>query len=132
MGGAPDRIVSRLLALFGLFDPDFFFYGEDVELCHRVMRAGYRVRYDPGATVIHLGGASSEKQADPQWKARRLWTSRYQVQRKCYGRLAELTVRFVDLLITGTRVALFRMRHGRMHDKTRRARDQLQMIAGLR
>lgn len=132
LGGGFVFLRGELIARIGLFDPDFFFFGEDVELCHRVMRAGYRVHYDPGATVIHIGGASSDKQADPQWRGRQLWAARYLVQRKCYGRLAEITVRFVDLLAARSRFAFLRLRHGRAHAKTRRARDHLEMIAGLR
>src|SRR5262249_14516668 len=55
------------------------FYGEDIEFCHRVWRAGLRVFYDPGASTTHLGGASSDPQrlsaqarSAPVWRARDL------------------------------------------------------------
>lgn len=41
------------------FDSDFFMYDEDVDLCHRLVRAGWAVRYVPDATFVHVGEASS-------------------------------------------------------------------------
>ncbi len=41
-----------------LFDPAFRFFGEDVDLCWRLRRRGWRVRYWPAAVVEHEWGAS--------------------------------------------------------------------------
>lgn len=43
----------------GLFDEDFFFYGEDLDLCFRLKHAGYKIVYTPTTKIIHLKGASS-------------------------------------------------------------------------
>jgi N-acetylglucosaminyl-diphospho-decaprenol L-rhamnosyltransferase len=43
----------------GGFDDRFFMYLEDVDLCWRVGRAGWRVRYQPAATVTHVQGIST-------------------------------------------------------------------------
>jgi hypothetical protein len=53
-------MFARAVALraVGGFDERFFMYGEDIDLCLRVARAGWRVRYWPGATVTHTGGGS--------------------------------------------------------------------------
>jgi GT2 family glycosyltransferase len=45
-----------------LFDPLFFMYGEDMELCHRMKLAGHRVLYSPVASIIHVQGASMKQQ----------------------------------------------------------------------
>jgi GT2 family glycosyltransferase len=45
-----------------IFDPGFFMYGEDMELCQRVKAAGGRVVYAPRASVIHHQGASMKQQ----------------------------------------------------------------------
>jgi GT2 family glycosyltransferase len=37
----------------GAFDPDFFLYYEDVDLCLRARRRGWTVWYEPSVTVIH-------------------------------------------------------------------------------
>jgi len=42
------------------FDPDYFMYGEDVDLCVRARRAGYAPRYVSDFTYTHIGGGSSQ------------------------------------------------------------------------
>ena len=44
----------------GGFDEAYFMYVEDVDLCWRVGQAGWRIRYEPAARVIHAIGGSSE------------------------------------------------------------------------
>lgn len=45
-----------------LFNPAFFMYGEDMELCHRLKLAGHRIVYSPAASIIHYQGASMKQQ----------------------------------------------------------------------
>jgi GT2 family glycosyltransferase len=42
----------------GGFDPVFFMYGEEVDLCHRARLLGARPAMTPEATIVHYGGAS--------------------------------------------------------------------------
>ena len=44
----------------GGFDPAYFMYMEDVDLCWRARRAGYQVGYEPAAEVIHVQGVSAQ------------------------------------------------------------------------
>ncbi|MGI9080047.1 MAG: glycosyltransferase family 2 protein [Acidimicrobiales bacterium] len=44
----------------GGFDEAYFMYVEDVDLCWRLHRAGWRVGYEPRARVVHKVGASSD------------------------------------------------------------------------
>jgi hypothetical protein len=45
----------------GLFDPAFFLYCEEVDLCRRVKFAGFAIHYWPDVVVTHLGGESSRQ-----------------------------------------------------------------------
>jgi N-acetylglucosaminyl-diphospho-decaprenol L-rhamnosyltransferase len=45
----------------GGFDPAYFMYMEDVDLCWRAHRCGYGVAYEPAAVVTHVQGASSRQ-----------------------------------------------------------------------
>jgi hypothetical protein len=45
----------------GLFDPRFFLYSEEVDLCRRIRSAGFRVLYWPDIVVTHLHGESSRQ-----------------------------------------------------------------------
>jgi N-acetylglucosaminyl-diphospho-decaprenol L-rhamnosyltransferase len=51
---------SALRAVAG-WDEHFFLYGEDVDLCRRLWSAGYRVRFEPRAQALHIGGASAPR-----------------------------------------------------------------------
>jgi N-acetylglucosaminyl-diphospho-decaprenol L-rhamnosyltransferase len=42
------------------FDPAYFMYMEDVDLCWRAGRAGWRTLYQPEAVVVHAQGVSAE------------------------------------------------------------------------
>lgn len=56
-------MMLRVSQLGGrLFDPAFFMYGEDMELCHRLKLSGHRVVYSPAASIIHYQGASMKQQ----------------------------------------------------------------------
>lgn len=45
----------------GGFDEDYFLFGEDIDLCFRLSKAGREVWYVPSARQIHVGGASMAK-----------------------------------------------------------------------
>jgi len=40
----------------GLMDEDYFFYCEEVDWCYRFRKAGWKVKFWPGASIIHVGG----------------------------------------------------------------------------
>ncbi|MCU1595411.1 MAG: glycosyl transferase, family 2 [Frankiales bacterium] len=43
----------------GGFDPKYFMYFEDMDLCRRLSEAGWNNVYVPAAVITHLGGAST-------------------------------------------------------------------------
>ncbi|MBO0727847.1 MAG: glycosyltransferase family 2 protein [Acidimicrobiaceae bacterium] len=45
----------------GLFDPDFFMYGEDLDLCYRIKAQGWKVWYVPSATAVHVKGTATRQ-----------------------------------------------------------------------
>jgi N-acetylglucosaminyl-diphospho-decaprenol L-rhamnosyltransferase len=45
----------------GGFDPGYFMYAEDMDLCLRIARAGWRVVFDGGAEVVHTVGGSTRR-----------------------------------------------------------------------
>lgn len=58
-------VRGELLRRIGGFDPQFFYYFEDTDLCERIWQAGYQVLYTPEATITHLGGQSTSKRFKP-------------------------------------------------------------------
>lgn len=51
------------------FDERFFMFFEDVDLCHRMKKAGYRTIYVPEARALHEGGHSTHPRMSEMVKA---------------------------------------------------------------
>jgi hypothetical protein len=47
----------------GFFDPDYFMYGEDLDLCYRIRQGGWKIYYVPDAVAVHLKGTSTRQAA---------------------------------------------------------------------
>jgi GT2 family glycosyltransferase len=45
----------------GFFDPDFFMFGEDLDLCYRLKQSGWKIFYVPAAVAIHVKGTSTRQ-----------------------------------------------------------------------
>jgi GT2 family glycosyltransferase len=74
-GGETDHIAGacmlvrrKALDAVGLFDERFFYQFEDVDLCFRMKKSGWKVVYVPKAQVVHYGSASLGKL---MWSRRR-------------------------------------------------------------
>jgi GT2 family glycosyltransferase len=65
------------------FDPDFFMYAEDVDLCMRARATGARCMICPDARIVHYAGVSEKVRAD---KMVRLFRARAQLMRKHWAR----------------------------------------------
>ncbi len=49
------------------FNEDYFMYFEDVELCYKARKYGFKVAINPNTEIIHLSGASSKNPRYVQW-----------------------------------------------------------------
>jgi hypothetical protein len=58
--GAFAIIRRDLIEQIGFFDPRFFLYYEEVDLCKRIKQAGYKIQYWPDLRIAHIGGESSK------------------------------------------------------------------------
>lgn len=56
--GAAFFIKQHLWELAGGFDADFFAHMEEIDLCWRLQRMGYRIGYCPHSVVYHVGGGT--------------------------------------------------------------------------
>jgi N-acetylglucosaminyl-diphospho-decaprenol L-rhamnosyltransferase len=61
VNGAFMLVRMEAVSEVGLLDEGYWLYMEDLDWCARFWRAGWRVRYEPGATAIHVKGGSSGK-----------------------------------------------------------------------
>jgi GT2 family glycosyltransferase len=83
------------------FDPRFFMYGEDIDLCLRARELGHRCLFTHHAEIIHHGGGSERVAADKMIKLLRAKAQLYWKHWSAFS--AWLGVRFLDLWVV-TRV----------------------------
>jgi N-acetylglucosaminyl-diphospho-decaprenol L-rhamnosyltransferase len=129
VGGAFMLIRRKVIDKLGGLDTQFFFYGEDVEFCCRARRNAWKVWYDPGVAVTHLAGASSDpSRLDPKERDVMRWEARYLMQRRCYGIVAEIFLRTVDIISFGLRFLKLLVRGRRNTPEFAMQRDVLAML----
>jgi N-acetylglucosaminyl-diphospho-decaprenol L-rhamnosyltransferase len=90
----------------GQFDEAFFMYGDDLDLCIRVARAGYRIVYDGGVAITHLKGLSVAKDFDRMSAA--IFDANRDVYLKHFGHAAFSRLKWRLMFGLWKRVALLR------------------------
>lgn len=65
----------EILGKVGFFDERYPIWFEDVDLCYRLRKAGYKLMYVPDSEISHLGGAAFDKWEDRGSKETRFWIS---------------------------------------------------------
>ncbi|GAB4367498.1 MAG: glycosyltransferase [Calditrichia bacterium] len=61
ISGSFMMIKKKVLDTVGHFDERFFMYCEDIDLCHRINEAGFKIYYVPATQIIHYKGESSKR-----------------------------------------------------------------------
>lgn len=61
VSGAAVWLRRSALDQVGGWDAGYFMYVEDVDLCWRLRKAGWRVAYEPGGSVTHVQGVSTDR-----------------------------------------------------------------------
>lgn len=79
------------LAAAGGFDPGYFMYSEELDLCRRLRQAGWRIGYVPAAVVVHHGGQSSDQNIPERHI--RFQRSKLRYVRRWHGRAAAALLR---------------------------------------
>jgi GT2 family glycosyltransferase len=77
--GSADCLMLRRAALdrVGFFDPRYFMYGEDIDLCYRLKLGGWKVFYLPSAVANHSRREAPDQAAKRQMlyeEHRAMWT----------------------------------------------------------
>jgi N-acetylglucosaminyl-diphospho-decaprenol L-rhamnosyltransferase len=99
VSGACMLARREVLEQVGYFDEAFFLYEEDVDLCLRVRRAGFKVAFAPEAVVVHHLGRSMA--FDPERARLEYHRSHLLLYRKHQHRLALALLRGQLLLRAG-------------------------------
>lgn len=64
--GAFMMVPRKVIDAVGMLDEDYFMYGEDVDWCYRIKKAGYQVMYYPEVRIFHHKKASGIEKRNPK------------------------------------------------------------------
>lgn len=89
-------IPKKVLNVVGLFDPDFFMYCEELELCNRILKGGYKIEQTREVSVIHAHGASSNQ----EWSQKQKLLSNALLYFKIHGFIGYSLYHFIWIVNT--------------------------------
>lgn len=90
------------------FTTDYFMYGEDLDLCLKITKAGWKVYYVPEAAVVHHGGQSSVTRAEDNYADVMIRHSMYRFMQLHRGRLTAVMFKIATgVFAVGRMVVLF-------------------------
>jgi GT2 family glycosyltransferase len=95
----PRAVIERV----GMFDPQFFIYSEEHDLCRRVRARGLKVMFTPHAEMIHFGGRTTKRMSLRMALVQ--LDSRIRYFRKHHGRVAAALFRAILVLGATIRLA---------------------------
>lgn len=102
--GACLLVRREVFDRIGYFDEDYFIYTEEVDLCYRIRRAGWRLYWVPQAEVVHIGGQSTQQV--PAEMFLNLYQSKIKYFQKHFGNLAARTYILILVFASLLRIAL--------------------------
>ena len=102
--GASLLLRKSVLDQIGFMDGDYFMYSEEVDLCYRIQRAGWRLYWVPQSQVIHYGGQSTKQIAGEMFL--QLYLGKLKYLRKHNGRYAGRIYKIILLKAALIRLAL--------------------------
>ncbi|MFC1563941.1 glycosyltransferase [candidate division KSB1 bacterium] len=76
ISGSFMTIRKEVLETAGYLDEDFFMYGEDLEWCYQIRKAGWKIYYYPRTSIVHYKGESSRKS---EWNRLKLFYTAMEV-----------------------------------------------------
>lgn len=68
VSGAFMAVRTSILKEVSGFDPDFFMYGEDLDLCYRIQKLGWTISYVHSTSTIHFKGESTKRSPINEYK----------------------------------------------------------------
>ena len=105
VSGSVMMIKKEVIEKIGGLDEDIFMYGEDVELCFRAKKAGFKVGWTDSATIMHIGGGSTKDPAYKQWIGE--FNGLIYIYKKNYGKVAAIYLKTVIIFCVILRMIAF-------------------------
>ena len=94
--GAFMMVRTKDFLMAGSFDERYFFFLEETDLCRKIWALGKRVIYHPQIEIVHLQGASANK--NRHFSRHHFFRSKYQFFQKWNGNAALATVYGINFI----------------------------------
>lgn len=122
-------IRQEALAQTGLLDEQFFVYTEEIDLCRRLLDAGWQIYWVPEAVIVHYGGASTEQVSGRMFV--QLYRSKVQYFRKHMGLGGAVAYKAVLLAATLPRLVVPALAFPFVPSRRARWRDTIRNYSAL-
>jgi GT2 family glycosyltransferase len=96
----------EVIEAVGGFTSDYFMYAEDLDLCVKVKKAGWKVYYDPTAVIVHHGGRSSDSRPERNYAQIMIRESLFRFMQVHRGTAYAWLFRAATTAVAACRVAL--------------------------
>ena len=100
-------ILARrsIIETVGGMDEDYFMYSEEVDLCYRIQKAGWKIVWLPKAKITHYGGQSTDLVKTEMFL--RLYESKLLYFSKNHGRTAASIYKLILYIASVPRLCLY-------------------------
>jgi GT2 family glycosyltransferase len=127
--GACMLLRREALEQTGLLDERFFIYTEEIDLCRRLVDAGWDIFFVPAAVVVHFGGASTAQVSARMFLE--LYRSKVQYFRKHLGDRGALAYKGVLLAATLPRLMMSALTVAFVPSRREKSRGLLKSYSSL-
>lgn len=111
----------------GLFDERFQLFFEDVDLCYRIKKAGWKISYVPSIKAVHIGAQSITKLGYPEL-ANRFFTSMYLYFKKHHSAIKAGIAKYIIIANTLLKIITLRFLYYLSDYKRDKRREHIQML----
>jgi GT2 family glycosyltransferase len=108
-------IRREALSKIGLLDESYFMYTEEVDLCYRLLHAGWLIHWVPMARIIHYGRQSTDQV--PAEMFLELYRSKLNFFRKTRGLAGAMIFKLILFVFVISRLLYSGIRPGSLQDR---------------
>lgn len=130
LSGCALMIRKDVIEKVGLLDERFFIYAEDLDYCLRTKKDGWKLIYNPEATVYHYGSATSGGEYEPFQSFFR-WRNRFFIAHKHFGFFKKLILYTTFFPVLMFRDMLTYLRKGKVKSIPYLWKGLFQLFSGI-
>ncbi|HBX70142.1 MAG TPA: glycosyltransferase family 2 protein [Chloroflexi bacterium] len=127
--GAALLVRKAVLVQVGYFDPDYFMYTEEVDLCYRIHKAGWDLFWVPQSEIVHYEGQSTKQV--PVEMFLQLNKTKLRFIRKHHGKIAGAIYKLILGLTALPRILFASDANPKKAEITRNYRELLRSLAEM-